>query len=169
MILAKDWLVRIWSLWDIWKSKTEESVARETAMMCVLRFLCGPKFDLVNWSCTELKETLDVMKAHVETVMKGKIGKRLETWYSDTSLNYNATGTWRSNGAFDISNAKPAHHLYLQNTLSVLQKVLALSVSRKTLSSSALLKRVYRSNLTTSHERLQIGDILQLLLSLIHI
>lgn len=163
MILAKDWLIRLWSLWSIANSEKTEPATKETAMMGMLRFLCGPTFDLLDWLSPDLLETKTKMKDHVKKVMRGKVEERLQRWYSNTSLDNSSTGAWCSKGPFDISKVSLSQRSFLLNAMHKLQTLLGISASRTTVSAAAIFKRGYGSNSFNSHERISIGDVVQVL------
>ena len=98
-------------------------------------------------------------------MMNGTVESRLEKWYSDTTLEYNVIGKWISKGPLDVSKATSAQQSYLKNTVQRLQQLLFLSSSRTCLSSGAIFKRGYGSNSYYPHERVEAGDMVQVLIA----
>ena len=95
--------------------------------------------------------------------MKGRVEERLDKWYSETSLDYNVKGSWSAKARLDLSKASLPQASYLSDAVQVLEQVLALSRSQTSLYSAALFKRGYGSSSYSSHERLELGDVVQVL------
>lgn len=146
------------------KSETAYNAAKETSLICILRFFCGRRFDLLDWSSSDLNASIEGMKERIYSVMKGRVESRLEIWYSDTTLESKVIGKWYSKGPFDVSKATLAQQSYLKQAVQTLQQLLCLSSSRTYLSCAALFKRGYGSKSYNSHERVEVGDVVEVLI-----
>ena len=78
LVLAKDWLICLWSLWTIHIDDTESPLNRHTALVGLIRLLCGPVADTVDWSSDEFAPCLEEMTRHVHELMDGTVEERLE-------------------------------------------------------------------------------------------
>ena len=84
---------------------------------------------------------------------------------ADTSLDYDKLRTWCSDGTLDVSKTPIVQSSYLIYAKQQLQITLGLSSSRTFLSSGAVFKRGYGCSSYYSHERIRIGDVVQVLVS----
>ena len=76
--LAKDWLVRIWSTWHIYRDEHEEKKSRDAALLGLIRLFGGCNADSIDWNHPDLSAVLEKIRAHVHSLMIGTVEKRMD-------------------------------------------------------------------------------------------
>lgn len=164
LMLARDWLVRIWCLWSIHTSTTESQRAKEDAMIGLFILLGGKKASLVDWRSASTRESFKKLNDHVNDLLSHTAESILKKWYNDISTSYNSPAYWKV-----ISLGKPDSLSSQQSTfLAAARQRLAtlcrLHVEHLELGLVAQFRRGYGSSAINSHERLKVGDFIQLLI-----
>lgn len=163
-VLAKDWMVRLWSLWVIYKDSSETQRTRHFAFTGILRLLVGEEVDHVNWEASNLSVHLEQLREHIHELMTGTVESRFGKWYGDTRMSYNVDPNWKlltppRRHEFSIEQNK-----FFASTAAHLAQSSMLSADNLVLCYKAILDRGYGSSGKSSHERLELGDIVQVLM-----
>ena len=80
VVFAKDWLDRLWSLWRLYRDKSEAPEHRRFALIGLLRLFGGKEMDDVDWTMQQGGKYIDELRDHVNSLMIGTIEERLDTW-----------------------------------------------------------------------------------------
>lgn len=163
-ILAKDWLVRLWCLWSIHTNPHEPDSEKRYALFGLIRLLAGPKADKVNWNSASVATVLTGLRDNVHSILQGTVEQRLRKWYSEYACMQHGESKWVLG-----SPLKSTSQTDVQRSLysTVLQAFCSLSLEKPDelqLHDSVLFQRGYGPKTVRSHERLQIGDVVQVLL-----
>ena len=163
MILAKDWLQRVTNLWLIYNSGYESEQVKHFAFLGLVWLFGGEQVDKVKWSESSTKPILSLIREHLNIVFKGEVEKRLKNWYNESRMTYDSIAKWdlvavpksgtiskQQKSFFDLAKTKLSQ-CYGEDEISF-------NIHLK-----ALLRRGYGSNTFSPHERLELGDIVQLL------
>lgn len=165
LILAKDWMVRLWCLWCIHKDNSESSEYRQYAFLGILRLLVGNDIDTINWKLEALSETLNEMKEHVYYLMNGTVEKRFSTWYQEYRMTVQAEACWELNVPPKGHTFSVAQRVFLDRVVAHLSQGCLQNEKDLELCHKALLNRGFGSSGKSSHERMEIGDVVQVLLN----
>ena len=94
LVLAQDWMTRLWHLWYIYRSKSEKNSYKHYAFVGLLRLLFGVDVDSINWRSPAVSVHLEELREHVHSLMIGTVENRLEKWYGDGHPTYNSSYSW---------------------------------------------------------------------------
>lgn len=164
LVLAKDWMVRLWSLWRLHKEETETPHYRELALIGIIRLMGGREADKVTWTSSSIKPFLDELRDHVYDLLEGTVIERFDKWYQDARPTYGNCTKWALSvptKGFKITTQQEDFLCAATKDLaqSCLQRVEDIHFCDK-----AFLERGGVVNRKVSNERLQVGDIVQVLL-----
>ena len=164
LVLAKDWLVRIRCLWCIYKDTNESSNHRHYALMGLLRLFVGSDLDSVNWKALASSTIFNDLREHIEHLMTGTVERRFMAFYQDSQMSFSSEASWKL-------QPRPRGHIipsrqkrFLDISLEKLARLCLQDRDELTLYHTSVLERGYGSNSVSSHERLNVGDIVQVLL-----
>lgn len=165
LVLAKDWLIRVWSLWSIHTDPNESDRDKHFALMGLLRFMGSEKIDGIDWNAPSFKEYLEQLKEHVHKLMRGTVERRLDKWYSNSRMTFSSDPKWIVQNVptgFKFSSEQESFFSITSNELSgmSLQQPGGFKLCMK-----AVLDRGFGSSGKSNHERLDLGDIVQILLT----
>lgn len=164
LILAKDWLVRLWYLWHIHTSSKESESDKFFALVGLIHLLAGSNSHTIDWKSPSVKDILEELRTYIYSLLNDTIEKRLAKWYSDYAFMQHGESKWVLQSALNMStipSSARSFHILVLHTFATLSMTTAASL---TLHSSAKLNRGHGSNSIGSHERLNVGDIVQMLL-----
>ena len=94
LILAKDWLIRLWSLWHVYRDETETDNFRHWAFIGLVILFGELKCDEINWKSPSVSSHLEVIRDHVQNLMIGIVETRLDKWYTDGRMAFNSEPFW---------------------------------------------------------------------------
>lgn len=157
--------MRIWSLWNIYKSSNESTIHRKAAVRGVMRLLIGGSFDKVDWSTKSARADELELESLVKNIMEGTVEKRFTKWYNDSLMSFHSTPRWELQVA-----PKSFKFSELQGSCfnEARKKLAAFCGQHSTdfeVCHNALLRRGFGSCAASRHERLEIGDVVELLLN----
>ena len=164
LILAKDWLIRVRSLWRITKNENEEEHIRKLAMIGLIRFLGGTDMDKIDWNSSDLNPHFNELQQHINTLMVGTVEKRLDKWYHDSLTMYNSEPSWILHRYSKQHQFTDPQRYFFSQVLAELSTLCVEPRSNFKVYHKALLQRGGGINARSTHERLHIGDVLQVLL-----
>lgn len=168
LVLARDWLQRIWALWHMHRSTSASSKERHLALLGLLRLLGGVKFDSIDWTTMANAGPFSLLREHVYNIMTGTIEKRLSTWYNSSLMTYDTEQTWELQ-AIPTAQTLSTQDLNLNSKVRMhLEQLCGFATNSCTTCVSALLRRGFGSGSISDHERLQQGDVIQLILEKEH-
>jgi len=165
LILAKDWLIRVWSLWSIYKDDSESEWYRKNALFGLMRLFGGETADNIDWNSEAVSASLDEVREHIHYLMRGTIEKRLEKWYRDSRMTFNSEPTWVLHPPSKSFRFSTTQQQFLRKALGYIAKYSLRERKSFKLCYKALLDRGFGSSAKNSHERLHMGDVIQILIS----
>ena len=165
LILAKDWMQRIWALWSMHNDEAESDRFRLNAVLGLIKLFAGDGADIINWSSMATASHFDEFREHLRAVMKGTIEKRLSKWYSDVRMSYNTEPRWELHAPSKSNAFTEQQTLFFRQVLHELSKLCLQREDLFQLCHKALLQRGFGSSARSIHEQLKIGDIVQVLLA----
>ena len=163
-MLAKDWLLRLWSLWSIYKDSGESDNDRKFALLGILRLLGGVEVDNVNWFAEGTKDTLHDAKLYVSHLFEGVIEKRLNKWYGDVHFTELSKPRWELVYPVKLVSQSTEKVEFLEDVVQTLSKFTLSQSQDVVLFNRASLQRGFGSKSLGPHERLMLGDVIQFLL-----
>lgn len=164
LILAKDWMVRLWSLWRIHFDEQESSDSRHHALIGIFRLLLGGDIDSIDWTSEGVSQTLTEMRDHVHYLMKGTVHRRFYKWYHDSQMSFEAEAAWVFQSPPKNYSFPDTQRSFLRKSVTQLAKLCLEKECNFTLGYKALLHRGFGSSAKSSHEQLGISDVVQVLL-----
>ena len=166
LIIAKDWLQRIWPLWHLHRNSKESTTNRHLALISLFRLLVGEEFDEVDWNSKEedLAEPINEMREHMYSLMSGTVEGRLEKWYPESLISYDAQPAWEVQDIPRSQVLSIDQTIFQSHVVSKLSSLCAQDATHFTYSTNALLNRGFGSKSKGLHERMVVGDTIQLLL-----
>ena len=165
LVLAKDWMVRLWSLWTLYRDNSESKAHKHYAFTGLLRLLFGEEVDKVNWRSPIFSEQLEELRAHVHDLMMGTVESRLDKRYGDARMTYNSNYKWvlyKPPRNFTFTSKQDA---FFTKTRKKLAELCMCKEESLYVANKALLDRGFGSASKSSHERLLLGDIIQVLVN----
>ena len=168
LILARDWLVRIYSLWTMYTDDGASEKTKHYSMICLGRLLGGKDIDLVDWSSASASPFFDELKEHIEDLLKGTVERRMKKWYQDSLPSFNTISHWELQPipnvtskacSFSADQAK-----FMHMAVSKLAELSLLNAQNIAVCNKALLIRGFGSAKKSEHERIEYGDVVQVLL-----
>lgn len=164
LVLVRDWLIRLAALWSIHSSSTESGDMRNAAMFGLMRLMCGDIFDDVNWDNCLVDSQRQDIKAHILSVFDETVEERLQTWYSDTFLQYETASEWSINmkTLIEVKGTSP-RMCSISSAVRTLSTLFSIPIDQILVYEAALLHRGYGSNTVSTHERIRSGDVVQVL------
>lgn len=165
-ILAKDWLVRVWCLWRIHTSTTENDADKQFALICLIYLFAGSNALSVDWNSLSSsdKDILDELRTYIHSLLTGTVENRLEKWYTDYASMTLSESKWILQYPPDLQTIPSSARVYFHTVLQLFATVSIKPETSLRLYTSAALHRGYGSKTLGSHERLKIGDVVQVLL-----
>ena len=97
--------------------------------------------------------------------MSKAVLKRFEKWYKDAQMHYNAIARWEIIEASKSSKFSAKQTSFFNSTLSTLSQYYGEDTSCFKICEQAILRRGYGSKSANVHERLNLGDIVQILVN----
>ena len=164
LILAKDWLIRLWSLWRVYKDECDEDKYRKFALLGMIRLIGGKEVDNIQWDSPALSPAIDELRAHIHELMDGLVERRLHRWYHEAQMTFTSQPFWVLHPPPKGHTFNVAQTRFYNSALTDLSELGRQSRSDLKLCNKALLDRGFGSMTKSSHERLEVGDIVQLLL-----
>jgi len=160
-ILAKDWLIRLWSLWKIYMDESESKDSRYHALLGLGRLLGGDDIDIHDWKSSASSQHFNDLCDHIQYLFKGTVERRLRTWYDDCTMTYSSEAKW-------VLQKPPYGHQFSSQQSSFFHRSIQ-TLSTFCLQSpedfhiclNATLSRGFGSSSKSSHERIQNGDVVQ--------
>lgn len=167
MVLARDWFIRIHSLWSILTTPQENQRTKQAARLGLLHLFGGHDAEKIDWTASENKDILDLLHDHIKTVLSGTIGSKLKTWYSEGMNQSFAIPTWKSRRPLKLDDLPPRRHLQLRSIQNRLHTCLCAREcdAFPTIQDAALFDRGIGSSNYNAHERIGAGDTVQVLLN----
>lgn len=164
LVLARDWLIRIWSLWSMYRDENESEKIRHHALIGLIRLFGGHEADDVQLSSPAVSHVVESIQSHIHKLMMGTVEKRMGKWYHDTELTHNSTASWVLS---PIAKKSPFSNLQCRTYEAAISELSKLCQKERTKflpCLKALLQRGFGSATKSSHERLHVGNIVQILL-----
>ena len=134
-------------------------------MMGIIRLLGGEQLDKVNWKSTEVTSVLSSIRDHVHEIMSVPVQKRFEKWYSDAPMHYNAVANWELVAVSKSLKFSEMQSSFFNLAVHYLSQYYGEVSSSFIICHQASLRRGYGSQTTNVHERLHLGDIVQILVN----
>ena len=94
LVLAKDWLVRLSCLWNIYSDINETTSDRHHAFMGLVMLLAGRNTLSVDWRIMEASSTLNDLREHIEHILTGTVENRFHKWYKDSQMTFSSHSSW---------------------------------------------------------------------------
>ena len=163
-ILAKDWMLRLWALWKIHTSDSERKEDRTYALLGLIRLLAGPAADEVDWLSSIAREALEELRQYIHFLFQGTVENRLAKWYADLVITQTLPAKWVPHTPVDYCTITANERYFFDRMISSLQSLSVHNTTSFTAHSTALLDRGFGSATKSYHERLNLGDVIQLLL-----
>ena len=163
-MLARDWLVRIWCLWSIYKSSEETVEAKQDAIIGLFIMLGGKKAVSVDWRSSSSCDSVTELRSHVEHLMSQTAETILNNWYGDISTSFNKPSSWRVIKLRKMDSLSTPQSNFLSTARQRLSKLCNLNEDQLQIGLLAHFQRCYGSGALGSHERLNVGDAVQILL-----
>ena len=164
LMLARDWLVRIWSLWQIFNSKEESASTKRFAMTGLFRMFGGSLMESINWNSDQHQAAFATLSNHISDLLSTTAEGRLQKWYDDTVMRYETVSMWEVLPLTKKQVLLDPQHDFLKKCMSFLVTICHIPSSAFKLGTTSLLRRKYGKSGSGSHERLVVGDVIQLLL-----
>lgn len=162
LILAKDWLLRIHALWSMFKSTTGSE--RDCCMNGLMTLFCGKDVDAVKWNTPKMAAAKRDISDHIVSILSGSAEERLQDWYGNTVSLDIVHPKWKITTRLNIDTLPDRERHFLLECAHTLSETIALRLSDLTHAQTAIYFRGYGSSSSSSHERLDRGDIVQVLL-----
>lgn len=162
--LAKDWLIRVWSTWRMYTDEQEETNLKTTALLGLLRLFGGKEADDIDWTSPVNLEHLHDIREHIHGLMAGTVERRLNKWYSDTRTTFNSTPSWVLHQPPKAHSFSQSQGDFFQGLISEVSRLCLLKQTDLNICNKALLSRGFGSLTKGSHERIELGDIIQVLI-----
>ena len=165
LVLAKDWMIRILQLWQLYNNERESKHYRQCALIGLARLFVGEDVDAFDWISPSFSNLLEEIRQHIRDLMSGTVEKLLAKWYKEAKPTFSADSKW-------VLQSHPKGHKHSSEQILVLDKARH-HISSFTLQHSnelqsrqlALLSRDFGSLTKGSHEQLHTGDIVQVLVA----
>lgn len=163
LILAKDWIVRLWCLWKIHCDARETDKYRKVALVGLLRLIGGSVIDDINWTAPLMEDHLKSFELYVHDLFDGTVEGRFQNWYKNASHNYSAEGKWEVH--YDVKKPKftNAQSDHFDRVIGLISDLSFMNAANFSVHSKVSLVRGYGSSSPGHHEQLLIGDIVQVL------
>ena len=163
VILVKDWLQRIWTLWSIWKSSESDAHDRTSAMLSLMRLFCGVQFDSVQWDREHMSEYKKQIEDHIVSVLSGTVEKIFKEWFDEHSMHGSSEGAWYPLKYDTLPTLQGAERQCVEAVMMDLGTVLDVNVSQFKVLSEIAFRRRGTSTSSTGHEKIGVGDVVQVL------
>ncbi len=164
LVLAKDWLIRIISLWRMYRDQRESERYKQVALVGLFRLLGGEAADNISWYSSNNSSFVNELREHIHKVMIGTVERRLDKWYGTALMNFKSEACW-------VLKRTPRKHRYPESqqrffdmALLELSKLCLQDKSTLKICRKALLNRGFGSKTKSEHERLEVGDVIQILI-----
>ncbi len=162
--LAKDWMIRIWSLWRIYRNEHENNNFRQYALIGLIRLFGGEDADNIYWKSPALTSYLDDIRDHIHHLMIGTVEKSFDKWYSDARMTFNSEPFWVLHPPPKAHKFSNSQNQFFGRSLDELSRLCIHNRNGFKPCYKALLTRGFGSSAKSSHERMHIGDVIQVLL-----
>ena len=120
LILAKDWLLRLWSLWSLHRDIVESELNRKIALIGILRLLYGKGTDDIQWTSTSVERQLQDITNYIHTLFSGTVEARFEKWYGNVSLNQMSQPKWVVTSKLDKEQFSNEQRVFFTKAVSSL-------------------------------------------------
>ena len=164
LVLAKDWLIRIISLWRIYRDQNESERYRDVALVGLFRLLGGETADNINWYSSNNLSFFNDLREHIHQVMIGTVERRLDKWYDTALMKFNAEASWALQRPPRNDRYPESQQRFFDMALLELSKLCLQDKGTLKICTKALLNRGFGSTAKSEHERLEPGDVIQILI-----
>lgn len=164
LVLAKDWMVRVWQLWRLYRDENEQPRDKKYAFIGLLRLFVGDEHSDIDWKRVSLAKDLSELRNHIHHLMIGTVESRFDKWYNDARMTFNSTPKWVLYSPPRRHSFSAEQRAFFTTNLSHLARLCMEEPKDVKLCHKALRDRGFGSATRSSHERLILGDILQVLL-----
>ena len=165
LILSKDWMIRLWSLWRIHRDEAESADFRHHALVGLIRLLVGDEVDKVRWASCSVSKCLNEIREHINHLMIGTVEKRLDKWYQDAGMSFHSVPRWELQIPPKSHRFSLAQNEFFKRALTLLSTLSLQPLDDLRICYMASLFRGFGSSSKSTHEGIRIGDIVQLLLT----
>lgn len=165
IIVIKDWIFRIWGSWFRYQSDNSSASERAASMHTLMRLFCGEKFDKLDWAGEHLQPMKSDIQQHIIDVLSGTIGDILCEWYVDNSDDSDKDGQWVVHEREDKLTIQNERRQLYDHATSDLGSILNISPTKFIFPTHVMFRRGFGSCCASSHEKLRVGDVVQVLVS----